>query len=62
MEEKGGECSQLREARLQVDSVDTLGVTVWDVLNMICTFHFGNTGRGGQGRSCPSKVGWPLTR
>lgn len=52
-----GECSQLREARLQVDLVDTLGVTVWDVLNMICTFHFGNTGCGGQGRSCPFQGG-----
>lgn len=62
---RGGEMENAlksREARLQVGLVDTLGVTVWDMLNMICTFHLGNTGCGGQGRSCPSKVEWPLTR
>lgn len=59
---RDGERSQAREARLQVDLVDTLGVTVWDMLNTICTFHFGNTGCGGQGRSCPSKVERSLTR
>lgn len=47
---------------MQVDLADTLDVTVLGMLNMICTFHFGNTGCGGQGRSYLSKVEWPFTR